>query len=353
MVTTFEVSQPVKLSYAGIDVGKVYFDAAIHGPELTDDDYSRIKRLPVKKFPRTLEGVTQFIAWLAQLNILGRVRVVMESTGRYSTELYDMMIQAQPSLSPAVVHPRKVKKYAEGMGSRSKNDQIDARVLAYFGVVHRPAAYKPLGKSHLEIRELSRQRTHLVEANTANKLRLNEIINIPFLAKGIESLIKLTDKLIKQTEARIADLLKKAPELDQAQQAHSKVPGVGPVVSAGVVAELGNLSRFQSSRQMVAFVGLALKENSSGKRKGRAVITKQGSSEVRRLVYLAAMACIRHDNRFGRFYRRLIAAGKPTKLALIATGRKILVTMRALSKSGGEYVDNHLPLCVSNPVENV
>ncbi len=347
------VAQCVKLSFAGLDVGKGNFDAAIHGPEMTSDEHSHIKRLPVKTFARNPEGVKLFLAWLKELGILDSTRVVMESTGRYGLELYQLLVDSQPSLSPAIVHPRKVKGYGNAMGVRSKNDKIDARILAYYGVVHQPASYEPMEQVQREIRDLSRFRTQLVEKNTAEKQRLSEATADSFIAKSLNASIALTTKQIKETEAKITAILKKDKSLQKSQQSHNTLPGVGPVVSIGVIAELGDLSRFKSSNQMVGFVGLSVKENSSGKRKGKGSITKQGSSEVRRLLYLAAMTNVRLSNRFTRFYDRLIAAGKKPNQALVATGRKILVTMRALAKSGETYMDNHEPACIRSSVENL
>lgn len=344
--------QCVKFSWAGTDVGKLFFDVCIHGPQLGDDDRSHLKRLPVKRFARTAQGVAEFVAWLMEKGLVGSVRVVMEATGRYSLELYEWMVQAEPSLAPAIVHPRRLKGYAEGMGTRSKNDQIDARVLAYYGVVHRPAAFEPIGKNYAEIRELSRQRTFLVQQNTAHKQRLEEVKSDRYLARQLQDQIKLADKQIADIEKRIEKKVKQDPQLDKAHTAHDKVPGVGSVIASGVLAELGDLSRFVSNNQMVGFVGLAVKENQSGKRKGRSSISKQGNSEVRRLLHLAAFACIRLDNRFGRFYHHLLNKGKTKKQAMTATGRKILITMRALVKTGHDYIDDHLPKCAAKAVNN-
>lgn len=342
----------VKFSWAGADVGKSFFEVCIHGPELLEDHRSHLKRLPVTKFPRTSEGVKEFVAWLLEKGLVGSVRVVMESTGRYSLELYEWMVQAEPSLAPAIVHPRRVKEYANGMGARSKNDQIDARVLAYYGVVHRPVAFEPIGKNYADIRELSRQRTFLVQQTTAHKQRLEEIKSDRYLARQLQDQIKLADKQVADLEKKIAKLVKQDPQLDKAHKAHDKVPGVGSVVASGVLAELGDLSRFVSNNQMVGFVGLAVKENKSGKRKGRSAISKQGNSEVRRLLHLAALACIRLDNRFSRFYHHLVNKGKTKKQAMTAMGRKILITMRALVKTGQDYLDDHRPKCAGKAVNN-
>lgn len=321
----------------GVDVSKADFYAAIDNPDLD------LKKLAVKKFPRSPEGVTRLLAWLRQ--VLGGetpIRLIMEATGLYSEQLADMLLAADASCLVVIANPRAVADFAKSH-SDTKTDNLDARVLARFGAGRRLIEYVPLPDDQKPLRAMVRCRKELVSRISAEKQRRQEYQGLAVEVTAIQ------DRLIAQLEQEkqaldrhIKAFIKANPKLKKSVATLKQICGVGDTIAAAVVAELGDLTRFKSHKQLVAFVGLKPREYSSGTSvKKRTRMSKRGSSYIRALLYMAAMAAVGSNNRFARQYEELVGRGMVRKAALGAIMRKILVVMRALVKNDAAYEDTH------------
>jgi transposase len=254
--------------------------------------------------------------------------VVLEATGGYERGL--LLALQEAGLEVARVNPRQARDFARSMGQLAKTDRLDARVLRDLADVlarhAKRASYvtAPADHRRQELAALFVRRRQLVEMKVAEQNRLGQA---PKLTKrGILSMIKAVDKQLREIEK----------EIDQHIDDHfgglsellRGVKGVGQVTTAAMIAalpELGKLDR----RAICKLVGVAPLACDSGKHKGRR-FTWGGRADVRTALYMAALSAKRFNPVIKAFWARLIAAGKPKKLALVACMRKLLVILNAM-----------------------
>ena len=274
-------------------------------------------------------------ALTAELLALAPALVVLEATGGYEFEAACALQAA--GLAVAVVNPRQARDFARAMGALAKTDSLDARMLAGFArVLHqhpeRERFVKPLADAELQrLQALVLRRRQLVGMLTAERqrLRLSHASARPSIERTIEFL-----------KAQVADLEADSAEHVRAHhatlaQALSSVKGVGPATLATLLAELPELGRL-CRRRIAALVGVAPLNRDSGQMRGQRAIWG-GRADVRRTLYMATLVAVRHSAVFKAFYTRLVAAGKPKKVALVAAMRKLLTVLNAIAKSGKQW----------------
>lgn len=265
-----------------------------------------------------------FRALLKKLSALNLNRIVVEASGGYEAAIIATL--ATKGLPVCLVNPKRVRDFAKGLGQLAKTDRIDAQVLASFGRLAEPMLYTLLSKEHQALSSILTRRRQLVEMLVAEKnrtdtapatLRKSLREHIKWLEKRIDKIDKELQKLLRET-----DLWKRQDEILQS------VPGVGPVLSItllGLVPELGTVSR----HRLAALIGVAPMTQQSGKWKGKAKI-QGGRSEVRSVLYMAALAATRCNPVISAFYQKLLAKGKLPKVAIIACARKLLTILNAM-----------------------
>lgn len=274
-------------------------------------------------------------ALTAELLALAPALVVLEATGGYEFEAACALQAA--GLAVAVVNPRQARDFARAMGALAKTDSLDARMLAGFArVLHqhpeRERFVKPLADAELQrLQALVVRRRQLVGMLTAERqrLRLSHASARPSLERTIEFL-----------KAQVADIEVESAEHVRAHhaalaQALSSVKGVGPATLATLLAELPELGTL-CRRRIAALVGVAPLNRDSGQMRGQRTIWG-GRADVRRTLYMATLVAVRHSSVFKAFYARLVAAGKPKKVALVAAMRKLLTVLNAIAKTGHHW----------------
>src|SRR5437868_5750743 len=297
--------------YLGVDVAKAYLDAAIgkHKRRLANDG----------------TGHRQLINWIQQIE--AQVQVICEPSGGYERMLIQALVGAQVRVS--LVQANRVRQFARAAGILAKTDTIDARVLCAFGEAMRP---QTLTASKLEqelLRELESQRRHLsrllvMEQNRGARLSDSLVRSLN------RALIKQIQKQIERIDLLIKEDIEPAHELSAQAHQLTAISGVGARTAALLLAqmpELGQLNR----REVAALVGVAPFNRDSGKSRGKRTI--YGGRYVRHGLYMAALVAARHNPILRTFYRRLRAAGKPAKLALTATMRKLLIVLNSALKT--------------------
>jgi transposase len=333
--------------WIGIDVAKSTFDAAIvfFGQRFPE---TAMRDVPVKTFKRTPEGADDFLCWMdtevsRTASKTTAARAVMESTGSYSVELCMWLIGKRESLSPAIVNPQRTAYFIKSLGLRNKTDRLDACALAFYGVERRPAPYAPPSKEHHKLQELNRYRDFLV-AERVSMVNRGDALSTN---KGISQIAK---RRLKQMESDIAKVEKEMRKIisENNQLKHDRtllesIPGVGFLSVCTVMAELGDLRRFERDRQLAAFTGLnpSLKDSGTSVH-ARPRLSKSGNARIRQALYLAAMTSIRIEGPLQETYLRLIARGKSPMAALCAVMRKLLLLMRTLLLANVCYEKNHL-----------
>lgn len=255
-------------------------------------------------------------------------KIVLEASGGYERALVAQLALAQ--LPVVVVNPKQARDFAKATGRLAKTDRIDAASLAQFAKALQPKL-RPLPDEQLQLlKELISRRDQLVRIRTAEKNRL-QTEPVREVWKSIQKLIQTLDKQIASLEIQIQKLIQKSPIWNENQQLLSSVPGVGPQTASTLLAhlpELGQLNR----RKIAALVGVAPFNRDSGRCRGRRSIWG-GRAQVRKTLYMATLTAVRFNPILQAFYQRLLDAGKPKKVALVACMRKLLLILNAILRS--------------------
>ena len=298
--------------FIGIDVAHDHLDVAVYP---TADTWT---------LPYDDTAVADLVH---RLQTLAPERIVLEATGGYETMVTAALGAAD--LAVAVVNPRQVRAFATALGQVAKTDRIDALVLARFAAAIKPEP-RPLPDAQTqELSALVARRTEIVAMLTAEGNRRRTAL--PSVRAGIEKHITwLRDELAALNEA-LQQLIHDSPLWREKEDLLRSVTGVGPVVAATLLAELPELGTLTGKR-IAALVGVAPMNRDSGRRRGKRRIFG-GRGALRRVLYMAARSAAKHNWLICPFYERLIAAGKPEKVALTACMHKLLLILNAMVKN--------------------
>ena len=302
--------------FAGIDVSKKRLDLALR-PSGT-----------VRTLPYDPAGIGDLVS---ELQSLGPSAVVLESTGGLELPLAGALAAA--SLPVVVVNPRQVRDFAKATGRLAKTDVLDAQVLAHFAEAVRPAI-RPLPDSDTqELHSLNARRAQVVEMLVAEKNRLGRADKA--VAPRIRAHIQWLEQELKDLDRGLRDMLRRSPVWREQDDLLRSVPGVGPQLSVALLSDLPELGAL-GRREIAALVGVAPMNRDSGTMRGRRTVSG-GRARVRAVLYMGALVASRHNPVIRSFYQRLLAAGKPKKLALTACMRKLLTILNSMVKSGKRW----------------
>ena len=251
--------------------------------------------------------------------------VGLEATGGF--ERLAVAALAGAGLAVVVVNPAHVRAYAQALGKRAKTDPIDAAVIAAFVAATKPQL-RPLRDAETRgLAELVTRRRQIVQMIVAEENRARTLI-AKQAQKSVKRLLAALRRELASLDADMDDHIRKSPVWRVNEKLLSSVPGVGPVVARSLIAEmpeLGSLDR----RQIAALAGLAPWTRQSGKWRGKRFIGG-GRSRVRASLFMAALVAIRHNPVLKAFRDRLVKAGKPKIVAVVATMRKLLIILNAI-----------------------
>ena len=253
--------------------------------------------------------------------------VVLEATGGLESGVASAL--ALENFPVAVVNPRQVRDFAKALGKLAKTDALDAAVIAHFGEAVRPEPRVLPDDSAVLLSALVARRRQLVEMLVMEQNRLL-VTPLP-LRHEIQEHIAYLKRRIKDADKDLHRTLRDTPVWREKDDLLRGVPGIGPVVSASLVANLPELGRLDR-KQIAALVGVAPFNHDSGQRRGHRSI-QGGRPEVRHLLYMAALSATRCNPVIRDFYQHLLAAGKLKKVALVACMRKLLVILNAMSRT--------------------
>ena len=274
-------------------------------------------------------GITQL---LGRLQVLQPCVIVLEATGGYEARVAAALAHA--GLPVAVVHPRQVRDFARATGQLAKSDGLDAAVLAHFGEAVSPPV-RPLPNAQAQaLAELVTRRRQLVEMLTA-ELNRQQQARQRLVQTRLQRHVTWLRAAIAELEEDITRLIRSSPVWREKENVLTSAPGIGDVTAHALIAELPELGRL-SRRRIASLAGLAPFIRESGRWKGRRMI-RGGRAHVRRALYMATVVAIRYNPPIGDFYRRLIGAGRPKKLALIAAMRKLLTVLNAMLRDSRKW----------------
>ncbi len=296
--------------YVGIDVAKDRLDVHLRP---TGEAFA---------VARDGEGLARLAARLAELRPM---LIVVEATGGFEITVAAALAAARLPL--AVVNPRQIRDFARATGKLAKTDALDAAAIAHFAEALRPEP-RPLPDDQARaLDELVTRRRQVVEMIKAETNRRKQLTR-PRLLKSIDRLLKTLEKELSDLERDLDETIRGTPVWRETEDLLRSAPGVGPVVSRTLLAELPELGSLDR-KQISALVGVAPLNRDSGSMRGRRIICG-GRAPVRAALYMAALTAAHRDPRIGAFYKRLRAAGKPAKVALVACMRKLLTILNAI-----------------------
>jgi transposase len=295
----------------GIDVSKRTLEVAVSG------------EAHVRTFGNDRSGICKLTR---ELSRRPPARIVVEATGGYEREVVDALSAAE--LPVVVVNPLRVRRFAQADGTLAKTDRIDAHVLVRFGERLQPDPRKPRTAENRRLAAWSARRRQLVAAVVAEKNRLGTAS--PEVARDIRTTVRFLERRIAAVDERIDGALAKLPERHEAGQRLQTTPGVGPGITRTLAVDLPELGTLEA-RKISALVGLAPFNRDSGQFRGKRRIGG-GRASVRSALYLGAMSGVRCNPVLRDFYERLLAQGKPKKLALTAVAHKLLVILNAMAR---------------------
>lgn len=312
----------------GLDIAKSKIDAAL----LMDNG-----KLKTKVFGNTPKGFVELRAWLAAHGA-AKVSACMEASGSYHEAVATSLFDCGHTVS--VANPARVKSFGACEGIRTKNDQIDARLIARFGMKMEPTPWQPLPLEIRQLRALGRRRDDLLAMRVQECNRAGD--DTEAVEESIESMLALIDHELKESERKIGEHIADHDGLKQRFDLLQSIPGVGPVCAEALLSETGGFVRFARAAEMVAFAGLSPQERSSGTSvRGTAHISKRGNSRLRRLLYMPAMAASWCNPLVAALAERLKAKGKPRKVVICACMKKLLQIAFGVLKHNQPFDPNY------------
>lgn len=294
----------------GIDVSKDRLDVAVR----PNGEVFTIERNPVG-----LEQLT------LRLEVMCPDLVALEATGGFETIVAAALAAAR--LPVVVVNPAQIRAFARAIGQRAKTDPIDAAVIAHFAEATRPVPRPLPDEATRLLADLVGRRRQIIEMMGAERQR-EKRVTVPRLRKSIVRLLKALERELTSVDTDINDAVRGSPAWREKEDLLASVPGVGPTIARTLIAELPELGQL-SRRQVAALAGLAPFTRQSGQWRGRSFIGG-GRTAVRAALFMGAMVAKRHNPTLKAFFDRLVAAGKPKMVALIAVARKLLTILNAI-----------------------
>jgi len=305
-----------QLVYLGVDIAKSYLDAAVGNEK--------------RRFSNDATGHRELIKWVKQLK--APVQVICESSGGYERALVQGLARVGVQIS--LVQANRVRQFAQAAGILAKTDRIDAELLCEFGKVMRPQTVTGAKLEQEHLRELESQRRHLTHLLVMEQNRGARVSDAS-VQRLNRSLINQIKKQIEQLDLLIKGHIDQSHELSAKAAKLTSISGVGVRTAALLLAQLPELGQL-NRREVAALVGVAPFNRDSGRMRGKRAIYG-GRKPVRHGLYMAALVAARHNPILRNFYLRLRAAGKPAKLALTATMRKLLIVLNSALKRDLRY----------------
>jgi transposase len=296
-------------TYVGIDVSKGRLDVAV----LREERGWQVEN--------NQEGIAKLVQ---QMQEVCPELIVVEATGGYQRAVVEALFH--DGLSVAVVNPARVRQLARACGLLAKTDKLDAQVLAVFGQRVRPRRYAGKTEAEKQLSALLVRRKQVEEMLKAEQNRLRTIS--PSLKSSVERIIAILKEEKKRLDEQIRGLMKEQKAWQEQSEILSSAPGVGPVTTATLLADLPELGKMDRKR-IAALVGVAPMNYDSGRKRGYRK-TKGGRTDVRSVLYMSTLVATRYNPVIHAQYQHLLKRGKEKKVALTACMRKFLTILNAM-----------------------
>lgn len=308
--------------YVGIDVSKERLDVALR---------------PAAEAWQVANDAAGIADVCARLTQSAPALIVLEATGGYESAAVAALGAA--GLPVVVVNPRQVRDFAKAVGKLAKTDRIDAQVLALFAERVRPEIRSLTSEAAQELEDLLSRRRQILEMLQAERNRLEHARGT--VRRDVIEHTRYLERRLVRVDSDLDQRIRESPVWRAKEDLLRSVPGVGPVLSRTLIAELPELGRL-SRQEIAALVGVAPLNRDSGRMRGRRS-TWGGRARIRAVLYMAAVVASRRNAAIQTFYLRLRATGKPGKVALVACMRKLLVILNSMVRNNRPWNPDLLP----------
>ena len=299
-----------------------------------------------KTFANSSKGFEAMVQWATKLSDTDQpVHYVMEATGVYHQSLAYYLHDAGATLS--VVLPNKISNYARTLSTKTITDKTASEAITRFGLERKLDGWQKPNKVYKRLQQLTRERGQIISERTVlkNQLHAENAEADPYnpTIRRIKKRISLLDKQEAEIGEEIEALVKTDEETTRQVQLLCSIPGVGLITAATVLAETNGFDLIRNKRQLTSYAGLDVREKQSGTSvKGKPRISKRGNKNLRKAMYLPALAAIRHNPRYRAIYARLVAKHGIKMKAAVAIQRKLLELMYTIYKTQKPYDKNYL-----------
>lgn len=317
--------------FVGIDVSKAKYDVAWI-TNSTDKPKS-------KQFTNDDTGFDVFSKWITKQSKVtaDKTLIVMEATGVYHENLAYRLHEL--GFKVAVINPAYAKQFAGAMGSHTKTDKQDAKLLSQYACMKQPDLWKPDSDEVRYLKQLIARLDALEADKRREQNRLEKLMatkHDEFLIESLEDMLENIDKALTKIQDKIDTHIDNHPDLKQAYDNLMSIPSIG-VKSAPRLLNLLKSKQFDTASKCASFVGLTPVQNQSGVFKGKSRISKKGNGKLRAKLYMCAIVAIKHNPDVKAQYERLLANGKCKMVALIASMRKLLQICYGVVKHNSKY----------------
>lgn len=297
----------------GVDTGKAQLDIYIRPLDIyfnvTNDE----------------KGIKQAIRTIAKFH---PERIVIEATGRL--EMPFILACENANLPYVIANPLHIKKFSGALGNKAKNDRLDAALIAHYAEAIKPKLTQLKSENIRLMSDLVTRRNQLLSIQTMEKNRLQILPRT--LASSIKPILTALKNQITKVENRIEKLIETCPDYQAKNEILQSVPGIGKIAAASLISNVPELG-YITNKQAASLIGVAPITRESGSFKGKRMING-GRMQVRTVLYMAMMSAMQCNPVFKETYQRLLAAGKPKKVALIACVRKMVVILNSMLRDG-------------------
>jgi len=297
----------------GVDTGKFQLDIYIRPLDI----YFTV--------PNDEEGIKEAVKTIKKYD---PDRIIIEATGRL--EMPFIMACAKANLPFVIANPVHIKRFAGAIGQRAKTDKLDAQLIAHYDEAIKPKLSTLKPDIMQDMSNLVARRNQLLVMQTMEKNRLQILPNS--LDMTIKPVLTLFKHQIKKIEDKLVRLIESCPDYQAKNTILQSMKGIGEIAAASIISNLPELG-YISSKQASALVGVAPMNRESGRYKGVRKI-QGGRHQVRTVLYMAMMSALQSNPVFKAHYQKLVAAGKPKKVAIIACIRKMVVILNSMLRDG-------------------
>ncbi|MEL4419500.1 IS110 family transposase, partial [Shewanella algae] len=297
----------------GVDTGKSQLDIYIR---------------PLDVFftvPNNEKGIKQALTTIKKHN---PQRIVIEATGRL--EMPFVLACTEAKLPIVRANPVHIRRFAGAIGRRAKNDRLDAQLIAHYGEAIKPDLTVIKAKNIRLMSDLVIRRNQLLAMQTMEKNRIQ--ILPKHLHSTMTPILTAIKNQVSKIENKLVKLIEDCPEYQTKNTLLQSVPGIGNIAAASIISNVPELG-YITNKQAASLIGVAPITRESGRYKGKRVI-QGGRAQVRTVLYMAMMSAMQCNPVFKDTYARLLEAGKPKKVAIIACVRKMVVILNSMLRDG-------------------